>query len=108
MALATYVAARLAHDIVVDRGLSQAARVERAAHAKHWLSTLALPAALRPAFISSVDASAGERGAAARAVKSVIVAAAGFLDPAACEELAQLVAALESHVESSDAQPVVK
>jgi hypothetical protein len=104
VALAAYVAARLVHDVVVDRGLTPTTRIERAAHAKHWLSTLALPAALRPAFVSSVDASAGERADAAQAVRQVIAATTSFLDSAAREELAQLVAALES----PEVQPVGK
>jgi hypothetical protein len=104
VALATYVTARLVHDVAVDRGLTQAARIERATHAKQWLSTLALPAALRPAFASSVDASAGDREAAAVALRTVIAAASGFLDSAARDELAQLVAALES----AGPQPVGK
>jgi hypothetical protein len=96
VALAAYVAARLAEDVMADRGLSQPTRVDRAGHAKQWLSTLALPATMRPAFALLVDASAGERAAVARATRDVILATAGFLDSAARHELEQLAIALES------------
>ncbi|HEY4216349.1 MAG TPA: hypothetical protein VGM67_04390 [Gemmatimonadaceae bacterium] len=107
VALATYVVARLAHDVIVDRGVNQAARTERAGHAKHWLSTLALPVAIRPALISSVDASAGEAAGVAKAVRSVIAATAALLDPASREELSQLAASLES-ADRPASQAVVK
>ena len=104
VALAAYVTARLAEDVIPDRCLSQPARAERAGHAKHWLSTLALPPALRPAFILSVDASAGEQAGVAQAMRNVIAATAGFLDSAARQELEHLAAALEK----ADAQAIVK
>lgn len=104
VALAAYVAARLADDVLADRGLSPATRAERAGHARHWLSTLALPATLRPVFALSVDASAGEQAGVAAAMRGVIAAAATFLDSPARQELEQLAASLER----ADTQAIVK
>jgi hypothetical protein len=94
VALAAYVVARLAEDVAGDRGLSQPVRSERAGHAKHWLSTLALPAAMRPAFAVLADASAGDRSGLSQAIRGVIAATAGVLDSAARQELDQLAEAL--------------
>lgn len=95
VALATYLAARLAHDTHPDRGVSQAARAERAAHAKNWLSNLVLPPNVRAALARLVDASTGEPADAATAVSEVTRAVEGFLDARARAELEQLVAALQ-------------
>lgn len=94
VALATYLAARLADDTLPQRGVSQPVRLERAAHAKTWLSTLALPAALRSALTKLIDASSGEPAAASDATAEVTRSAASFLDVRAKAELDQLVAAL--------------
>ena len=95
VALATYLAARLADDTLPERGLSQPVRAERAAHAKTWLSTLALPPNLRSGLTKLVEASTGEPAAAAAATSEVARLAAGFLDIRAQAELEQLVAALQ-------------
>ena len=95
VALATYLAARLADDTLPERGLSQPVRAERAAHAKTWLSTLALPPNLRSGLTKLVEASSGEPAAAAAATSEVARLAAGFLDIRAQAELEQLVAALQ-------------
>ncbi|MEO6996369.1 MAG: hypothetical protein ABI273_22385 [Lacunisphaera sp.] len=95
VALATYVVARLAEDVALDRGLTEAVRSERAGHAKQWLSTLALPARMRQAFSDSADASARDCSGAALAIRGVITATVGLLDPAARHELDRLVEMLE-------------
>ena len=96
VALATYLVARLAQDTLPTRGVSQPVRLDRAAHAKSWLSTLALPATLRAGLTRLVEASSGEPAAAARAALELTPLTAGFLDARARAELDQLVAALEA------------
>jgi hypothetical protein len=96
VALATYLAARLAHDALPERGVSQASRVERAGSAKNWLSTLALPSTVRPALIRLIEASAADRRSTAVALRTVSAAAASFLDTRARSELDRLANALEA------------
>lgn len=95
VALATYLAARLAHDALPERGLLPALRAERAANAKHWLSTLALPAPVRPALARLLDASAGDVATILDALAGVIAVTANFLDSGARSELVKLSAVLE-------------
>jgi hypothetical protein len=101
VALAVYLAARLADDSIPARGLAHATRSERATGAKSWMSTLALPAAVRPALGKLVEASAGEPAEVADAVRNVTSVTANFLDSNARSELDQLAATL-------DAQPLVR
>jgi hypothetical protein len=95
VAIATYLAARLAQDVLPGRGLSSPTRAERAVHARNWLATLTLPTPVRPALMRLVDASAGEPLSLSPAVRAVILATAAFLDTAARMELDQLAVALE-------------
>jgi hypothetical protein len=95
VALATYLGARLAHDALRERGLAQSVRVERATSAKQWLSTLALPAAVRPALARLIETSGGEQKSIAEAVRAVTTVTANFLDSRARLELDQLAVALE-------------
>jgi hypothetical protein len=97
VAIATYVAARLAHDALPERGLTDAIRAERVLGAKTWLANLALPAPVRPALIRLVEASAGGLGQTADALRGVIAVTANLLDTKAKSELDQLVAALSLH-----------
>jgi hypothetical protein len=96
VALATYLSVRLADDVITERGLSQPVRTERAGHARTWLSTLALPAAIRPALVRLIDASATEAAAAGQAVRGVMAVTAGFLDDPARLELDHLATLLEA------------
>jgi len=96
VALAAYLAARLAEDTLPDRGVSQPVRLERALHAKNWLATLALPATLRACLAKLVEASSGEPGGAAAAAAELTRLATGFLDARARAELEQLIAALQT------------
>ncbi|HEX3866402.1 MAG TPA: hypothetical protein VHV78_06590 [Gemmatimonadaceae bacterium] len=93
--MALYLGARLAQDTLPEREIPEAARRERAGHAKHWLSTLALPPAVRPALASLIDASAGEPGAASKSVRAALTATGEVLDKDARAELLQLATALE-------------
>jgi hypothetical protein len=94
VALATYLAARLVHDMLPDRGISPAVRTERAASARTWLSTLALPAAVRPALTKLVESSVGSLELAGQAVRGVTAVTANFLDSGARLELDSLAASL--------------
>ncbi len=97
VALAAYVAARLADDTRVDHGLTPAARAERAAHARTWLAMLTpLPSAVRPAILKVMEASAASPQTAGNAVRGVIAVTAEFLDSAARSELDHLAKALEA------------
>jgi hypothetical protein len=95
IALATYLAARLAHDTLADRGLSQPVRAERAVSAKNWLSTLALPAGVRTALARLVEASGAEARAVAPALRAAIAATSSRLDQGSRLELNRLAELLE-------------
>jgi hypothetical protein len=95
IALAVYLAARLAQDALPDHEVSQTARVERAGHAKQWLASQSLPASVRPALVELIDASGGERVDVARALRATIAAVAESLDKNARAELVELAGALD-------------
>jgi hypothetical protein len=97
VAIATYVAARLADDSLPARGLADAVRVERVSGAKSWLANLALPAPVRPALVRLVEATAAGHAEIAEALRGVITVTANLLDTKARLELDQLVAALSQH-----------
>jgi hypothetical protein len=96
VALAVYLAARLAHDVLPQRGLSLAIRSGRMTAAKAWLSNLALPAPIRPAIVRLVEASTAAPSSAADAVRNVIAVTANFLDQNARLELDRLAATLDA------------
>jgi len=99
--LAAYVVARLAHDTLGQRGVSAETRADRAAHARTWLATLALPAPARGALQRSIDASAAHAGDAAEAMTGLVKVIDGYLDPPSRLELAQLLGVLSAASESS-------
>jgi hypothetical protein len=103
IALAIYLAARLAQDVLPDRELSQVARGERAGHAKQWLSSLSLSSSVRPALVDLIEASGKERADVVRGLHTAIAAVAESLDRNARAELLELAAALDA---SSDAPNV--
>lgn len=94
--LAAYVIARLAHDTLAGRGVSPETRADRAAHARTWLATLALPAPARSALQRSIEASAAHARGAAEALKGVISTIDAYLDPPSRLELTQLVGVLSA------------
>lgn len=94
VALAAYLAARLAHDARAGSPLPQPARAERAHGARGWLAGLALPANLRVPFARLLDATAAEPAVLRTALDGVIALTADHLDPAARSELQQLAKAL--------------
>jgi len=95
VALATYMAARLAHDVLPDQELDPTVRAERALAAKSWLSTVTLPPNVRPVLVRLVEATGAGRDATAAALKAVIAAVSPQLDKAARSELDQLAEVLE-------------
>jgi hypothetical protein len=94
VALAVYLAARLADDTLPEHGVSAEARSERASHAKSWLSSMALAAPIRSALARLIDATATGRAAAAAALPAVIAATGNQLDAGARAELDRLTAVL--------------
>ena len=95
VALAAFVAARLAAGMLPPHQLDTEVRAARAAAARPWLATLALPAALRVPFARLVDATGqAEAGASVAALERVQAGVAELLDPPARTELEQLVRAL--------------
>lgn len=95
-ALACLVVARLAADaMTAGASLSPEQRQDRAASARHWLGSAALPAAVRAALVRLADATAGGDAAAVKAaVESVIAVTASQLDPGARLELTRLAQAV--------------
>jgi hypothetical protein len=96
VALATYLAARLADDVLAENGLVAAVRAERAATARNWLSTVALPAPIRQPLARLIEASAGDAPGTSQALRAVIAVTAEFLDRAARLEVEKLAETLEA------------
>jgi hypothetical protein len=98
--LATYLAARLAHDALPHRELTLELRAERAASAKTWLATLALPATTRSAIVALIEASGGDSAAVAPAIRGVLGATTNRLDRASRAELERLADQFETNASS--------
>jgi hypothetical protein len=97
VALACFVAARLASDQLEGKGLPEAGRAARSAGAKGWLGTLALPAPVRGPLARCMELSASPEGGGpvlAAEVAALAEVAGGYLDQPARAELAALGAAL--------------
>ncbi len=94
VALAALVVARLAHDALGAPGapsLGAAEREVRAAAARVWLASLALPAPVRTACARCVDATAGPPAGLSAPVRSLLHVVAAQLDPAGVRELERLL-----------------
>jgi hypothetical protein len=100
IALATYLAARLAHDALPEREIAQEIRVERAASAKMWLSTLSLPTTTRAALAALMDASGSDGNSVVLAIRGVLEATTNRLDRASRTELERLADLLQSNPSS--------
>lgn len=97
VALGCFLAARLAADRVGENDGDGPARAARAAGAKGWVGTLALPPAVRAPLQRCVESSAsGSRGAVRRELTALMTAAAPFLDAGSWGELEALTTALGS------------
>jgi hypothetical protein len=96
VALAFFLTARLVNGLLPPNALTAPARVTRAAAAKHWLSALALPAALKAPFARLAEATAkDETSDAQSALRAVITAAGATLDAPSRAELERLASDLE-------------
>ncbi len=89
--LALLSIARLASGLLPPDSLGPDDRQTRAAAARVWLASLALPAPLRIPLARAVDASAAGPMPMAGALRTVAAAAGAFLDGAASLELDRLV-----------------
>lgn len=96
VALAALMTARLAQGVVLDTALPPDERTTRAAAAKVWLASLALPAATRVPFARCIESTAGSALPVAGALRSVIAAASSHLDGPAVQELERLARQLAS------------
>jgi hypothetical protein len=96
VALACFVAARLAADCLSERrDLPEPARAARSAGARGWLGTLALPAAVRAPLLRCVETTAdGSTTTIGDEIAQVALAGAAYLDPGSLTELDLLAAAL--------------
>lgn len=91
VAIACYLAARLALSVAGPAPLSPSARAGRAVAARAWLSALALPAGVRPPLARLIDYTGGtDPAAVALALARVTDITAKYLDPGALSELQQL------------------
>ena len=94
VAIASYLVARLVDDLRNASELGAEARGARAAAARSWLASLALPANLRVPFARLVDASALTMLEARAALAKVIEVTSSHLDVPARTELEILLQAL--------------
>jgi hypothetical protein len=90
VALAALMTARLAQGVSSGDALHPADRVSRAAAAKVWLASLALPSTTRAPFTRAVDATTGTALQAAGALRSLVAAAGAHLDGPSVQELERL------------------
>ena len=95
VALACFVAARLAVECAGALEQDPDGRTARAAAARTWLGTLALPSAVKTPLLRCAELSGqGTATAMSREVASVATAAASFLDAPSRAELEGLAASL--------------
>ncbi|MEP7000708.1 MAG: hypothetical protein ABI969_09530 [bacterium] len=95
VALACFVAARLAAECAGPMDEDSAPRMARCAGAKAWLGTLALPAAVRGSVTRCAELTvAGRPGDVGKEVTTLATAASAFLDPQSKAELEALSASL--------------
>jgi hypothetical protein len=94
-ALASYVVARLALGVLPGAALPVEDRVNRAAAARTWLASLALPAPLRAPLVKVIESTRHDsRPAVAAALVTVADIAASYLDGPAQAELRTLATQL--------------
>ncbi len=90
VALAALMTARLAQGVMTDGALPPGERATRAAAAKVWLASLALPATTRVPFARCVESTTGTPLQVAGALRSLVAAAGTHLDSASVQELEKL------------------
>jgi hypothetical protein len=92
VALAALMVARLARDAVGENELPIALRAERAAAARAWLASLALPARARSPLTRLLEASAGDVTTLAAAIDDAATALVPWLDDHCIAELRAITA----------------
>ncbi|HEX9483853.1 MAG TPA: hypothetical protein VF929_04705 [Gemmatimonadaceae bacterium] len=96
VALACFVAARLAADAGNGAEEGASGRTTRSTAARAWLGTLTLPTPVRSSAARCAESSAGGRtGTLARELTGLMQAAAAYLDAPARHELEVLAASLK-------------
>ncbi|HET9004858.1 MAG TPA: hypothetical protein VFN39_12720 [Gemmatimonadaceae bacterium] len=94
-ALASYVVARLAVGCLPDSSLPLEDRTNRAAAARTWLASLALPMPVRAPLVKVIESTRHDsRPAVGAALVTVADVAASYLDGPAVAELRELAAQL--------------
>jgi hypothetical protein len=96
VALAALMTARLAQGVTTGDALPVGERVTRAAAAKVWLASLALPPTTRVPFARCVEATTGTALQVAGALRSLVAAAGMHLDGPSVQELETLARKLAS------------
>lgn len=87
VALGTLLVARLARDAVGENELPMALRKERAAAARTWFASLALPARARSPLVRLLEASVSDAAALAAAIDDAAKALTPWLDDHCIAEL---------------------
>lgn len=90
VALASLTAARLAHGMLEPDAIPVTERATRAAAARVWLASLALPNVTRAPFTRCFEATASSATTAAGAIRSLLVVTSAHLDAASATELDRL------------------
>jgi hypothetical protein len=93
VAMAALMVARLSCDALGLRAAEVKQREERAAAAKSWLASIAVPARARPALARALDATGRDRAAIAAALDELVRVAAQWLDDGSLAELRAVTAA---------------
>jgi hypothetical protein len=96
VALAMYVTARLVQDSVGAGCLGDAARLERAANAKTWVSSFALPGPARQSIIHLIESTAGDTASLVEDLRAVVASARPYLDIQSQAELDRLAKSIAS------------
>ncbi|HEX2723371.1 MAG TPA: hypothetical protein VHM24_10655 [Gemmatimonadaceae bacterium] len=95
VAFACFATARLAAAMLPPFSIPPAEAAARSASTRHWLASLAVPAAARAALNAAIDAIAGgNRSAASSALTELTDVASAQLDGASVAELKELASEL--------------
>ena len=95
--MACLVGGRLASALLPPYSIPTADLKARSTAAKHWLSSLSLPAPVRSALTHLADAVAvGNRKATATTLSHLVMVAQGSIDEASASELIGVATGLES------------
>ena len=92
VAMAALMVARLSCDAIGPRAMEKKQREERAAAAKSWLASIAVPARARSALVRALDATTRDGDAVAAAIDELVKIAAAWLDEPSLAELRAITA----------------